>query len=271
MEKAGLLSQVVMKWAQVDPPAAARFFDTVQSTGISFTFARYTVAQNWAATDPSSAIAWAENYSGGSLGIGMSAISGAITGWWQKDRDAAEAYVTSHINTPDAQQLVYALAGQMARDDPNRAMAWLNQLPNDRMRKEGAMVVASQWAISDPKGASEWAANLPPASMESAIGSTMSFWSQTDPPAAAQWAQTLRGPARDYAMGTYGATIAAKDPANGLNWAENISQPEIRARYLQRIVSDWLCRDASAARSWIQNSSLPAEEKGRLLALKPGS
>lgn len=268
MNKAGLFAMIVQKWGETDAPAAAKFFDEHPQKGMSFTMAGYSIAQTWAATDPAAAMAWASEHRTGPMG--GSALSGAISGWWQKDRAGAEAYALAHANGPDAMQFMTALVGPMVRDNPQRALAWVAQLPNDGIKRQTETMLASMWAVNDPQAASQWAAGLPNERSSNALASTMSFWAQSDPQAASRWLETLNGTPRDNAIGAFSSGLVSKDPATALKWVDAIGDPTIRQRALHQVISLWLFQDPVTARAWIENSSLSADEKGRFLASKPG-
>ena len=269
MDKTGLLGMMIQKWGEADPPAAAQFFEQHPEKGMSFTLTGYSLARNWAASDPAAAIAWASQHPGGP--IGGSALSGAISGWWQKDHAAAEAYGLSHANDPDAMQYIAALITPIVHDNPQRALAWVDQLSNNATRKQAESMLAGMWAVNDPVAASQWAAGLPNDRSSTALSSIMSFWAQTDPDAASQWLGTVNGTVRDNAIGAFSSGLVSKDPATALKWVDTIGDATIRDRALQQMVSQWFALDPVTLKSWIRNSSLSDGEKQRLLAMKPGS
>src|SRR5450432_167247 len=65
-EKSGLFSLAVQKWSESDPAGAAKLLGETNARGIKFAMAYYTVAQNWAATDPRAALTWAQDHTVGS-------------------------------------------------------------------------------------------------------------------------------------------------------------------------------------------------------------
>src|SRR5204863_10135889 len=58
-QKLRSLSSALGKWSEVDPAAAAKFLDQYPTQAREFYGARMTIAQNWAASDPIAALAWA--------------------------------------------------------------------------------------------------------------------------------------------------------------------------------------------------------------------
>ncbi len=263
-EKALLLARAVGKWSQLDPAAAAKFLDSSGLRGMNFSMAYDQVASNWAARNPITALSWAREQA--SKGERF-ATSGAITGWWKNDPAAAEAYVASHLATREDWQLASTLASNIFGEDPERAKEWVRQLPNEDARRQADIGLAIQWGFSDPAAATKWAATLPPGECQQTLAETVGLWAQQDLAAAAKWLGSYEGAGRDEAVDNFSLSIASKDPAGALTWAATISNPKTRAFAEQRLVSVWLKRDPAGARNWIQNSSLSAEEKSRLLAL----
>jgi hypothetical protein len=266
-EKTLLLARAVGKWSQLDPVAAAKFLDSSGLRGMNFSMAYDRVASNWAARDPVAALSWAREQA--SKGDRF-ATSGAITGWWKNDPAAAEAYVASHLATQEDWQLASTLASNIFGEDPERAKEWVRQLPNEDARRQADVGLAIHWGFSDPAGATKWAATLPPGEGQQTLAETVGLWAQQDLPAGAEWLGSYEGAGRDQAVDNFILTVAAKDPAGALTWAATISDPKTRVSAEQRLASEWLKRDPPAARKWIESSSLPAEEKSRLLAPSSG-
>ena len=102
------LSSLLMKWSDLDPVGAAKFFDTMQANAMHFHPAASVIAQNWAAIDPSAAIEWARSHSD-TQGF-QGAMNGAINGWWSKDHGAAEQYVAVRATDSAGRQMASTLA-----------------------------------------------------------------------------------------------------------------------------------------------------------------
>src|SRR5207244_6455408 len=57
-QRNGFLSSLLMKWSDLDPVGAAKFFDTMQANAVHLHPEASVIAQNCAALDPSAAIDW---------------------------------------------------------------------------------------------------------------------------------------------------------------------------------------------------------------------
>lgn len=266
-QKARALSGAVTKWSEVDPVAAAKFLDESNARDREFYMARMSIAKNWAAADPAAALAWAQAQKDPQ--DQRIAMSGVIGGWWENDPRAAEDYVAAHLETLGPGS-VMRLTTLLYEQDPQRAREWASRLSTPEARRSADSYIAMQMAESDPKAATEWAATLPEDVRSRTLGSAMTRWARSDPQKAAEWINTLNGTVRDEAVTIFSSTIARDDPAAALTWAVSVSDQKSRNETVTRIVGSWLRRNPADAKTWIQNSTLPEQEKTRLLSL-PGA
>jgi hypothetical protein len=259
------LASAVSKWAQLAPTDAAKFFDETQSGSMRFRWVASNIAQSWAAQDPAAALSWAQQHSDGDEFAG--AIMGAVMGWWTKDHTAAEAYVLAHLN--ENRGLATSLVSYIYQRDPDRAKAWVNELPNLETRRVANNMLTMQMAFNDPKGASQWAAALPDDVRQQSLSAAVTYWASSDLTATGQWINSLTGTPRDEAATAYTYTLLRKDPATAASWAMTINDPASRNSALQTVALQWLGKDSQQAAAWIQSTALPDDQKQRLLALAP--
>jgi hypothetical protein len=267
-QKNNFLNSLLVKWSDLDPVGAAKFFDSMQVDAMHFHPAASVIAQNWAAIDPSAAIEWARSHSD-TQGF-QGAMNGAINGWWSKDHAAAELYVAARATDSAGRQMASTLASYIFSKDPERAREWVGQLPDVDTRRQAEHVLVIQMAVNDPQSASEYAATLPADVREVTLGGAIIYWAASNLAAAGEWIKGLNGPARDEALGAYSYNLLRKDPNAAAAWAATISDSKIRDKSLNGIATFWLNKDPAAASAWIQNSGLSAADKRRLLALTPG-
>jgi hypothetical protein len=266
-QRNGFLNSLLMKWSDLDPVEAAKFFDAIQVDARRYQPVASLIAQNWAAMDPTAALEWARAHSDAQ---GFQApMYGAINGWWSKDHTAAEQYVAAHSNDFSGRQMATTLTRYIFSKDPERSKEWVAQLPDLETRRQAQYVVIFQMAANDPKSASDYAAALPADVREGTLTSAINYWASNSLTAAGEWIKGLSGPARDEALGAYTYNLLRKDPNAAAAWAVTISDPKIRDKSLNGIATFWLNKDPAAASAWIQNSGLPAADKKRLLGLPP--
>jgi hypothetical protein len=263
-QKTKSLNSALGKWSEVEPAAAAKFFDQLPGQDREFYAARMAIAQNWAASDPAAALAWAAAQ--GNERDARISMSGVIMGWWENDPRAAEAYVAEHADKLGIEPLMN-ISSQIYKQDPERAKEWANSLPTVEARRMAATNIAMNMSTSDPKAASEWAATLPEDVRGRTLEGVISRWARNDSAAVGEWINGLNGSVRDDAVSAFSSAVAAKDPAAALTWATTVSDPTKRNTTVDRLVSGWMRRSPSDAKAWIQNSALPDPEKTRLLSL----
>ena len=267
-QRNGFLNSLLMKWSDLDPMGAAKFFDAMQSDTMRFYPVASAIAQNWAAIDPATALEWARAHS--DVQGFQGAINGAINGWWSKDHAAAEQYFTAHANDSIGRQMATTLTSYIFSKDPEGAKEWVGQLSDLETRRQAQHVLVIQMAVNDPESASEYAAMLPADVREGTLTGAINYWAADNLTAAGEWIKGLSGAARDEALGAYTYSLLRKDPNSAAAWAVTISDPKIRDKSLNGIATFWLNKDPVAASAWIQNSNLPVGDKKRLLGLGPG-
>src|SRR5438270_12587220 len=174
-QRNGFLNSLLVKWSDLDPVGAAKFFDTMQVDAMHFHPAASVIAQNWAAIDPSAAIEWARSHND-TQGF-QGAMNGAINGWWSKDRGAAEQYVATRATDSAGRQMASTLASYIFAKDPERAKEWVGKLPDLEMRRQAEHVLVIQTAANDAQSATEYAATLPPDVREATLGRGNNRWS----------------------------------------------------------------------------------------------
>jgi len=263
-QKTKSLNSALTKWSEVEPASAAKFLDQFPTQDRELLGARMMIAQNWAASDPAAALAWAAAQGDGREG--RISMSGVIAGWWDNDPRAAEAYVAEHLDALGTQS-VMQIASQIYRQDPQRAKEWTNSLPTVDARRMATTNIAMQMASTDPKAASEWAATLPDDVRGRTLEGVIARWARNDSPAVGEWINGLNGAVRDEAVSAFSSILSARDPASALTWATTVSDPTRRNTTVDRLVTGWLRRSPADAKAWIQNSALPDPEKTRLLSL----
>ena len=266
-EKQNLVSSAVMQWSRAEPMAAAHFLDAIGATGLNFTSAFNSTATAWALQDPAAALAWAQQHPDG---FGNLAMQGAINGWWRKDPAAAEAYVAALPDASGRQEMVVSFAGVLFRSDPARAREWASQLPTVAARRAANIAIAQDWALDDPAAATQWAAQLPAEERGVAVGGAARIWAREDSEADAHFLDSLGGALRDEAVATFSGTLAYENSSLALTWAATIADPKMRSETEEQIALEWMKQDPAGARSWIQNSALPENEKAQLLSVAPG-
>jgi len=228
-----LIEKGIVRWAQGDPIAAAEALASFPKSEITRQ-AWLQVAESLAAHDPAAALDWVQQH--GDHESVSAATQGLISGWWQKDPAAAEAYARANSETPVGQQVASMLANRMAVSNPEKAADWAAQLSNRDARAMSELTVTPS-----------------------------SAWARNDPAGAARWISSLGGEVRDSAIAGYSSVVALSNPADALAWALSIGNERTRTMTALPVATNWLARQPEAARQWIEASDLSPAEKSRLL------
>ena len=129
---------------------------------------------------------------------------------------AATAYVAALAPGKTKDQVAGAIARQLARSDPQTALAWVQELPDDGTRQNSLETVLTEWSETDPKAAAEFAVQNSSGrdTLENLIAAISYQWAQTNPAAALAWTQDLSDPAvRDAILPSMVSAAAEDNPS----------------------------------------------------------
>jgi hypothetical protein len=284
---------VATAWADQDPAAAMKAGLTLEqgSRRRDFISAAY---HGWLKGDILAAAGWLKNLPEGEnarsiigkehlfLG-GMSGDNAAerMTALLQVHRLAGEDQNTwlwhdfSHWSSRDPQNAI-AWAMQLPEDapkrddimkttferlanDPAKACALLPTLTNEKDRETLASKTAETWGRSDPHAALAWAQTLTGATKENALEQVSRSWVQTDPETAVAYLQQ-HNPAQ---MATWGSAAAqawgASAPEQALSWLKTVPQ-ELKEDFTAQTLQGMSREDPAKA---LDNLSLLTTESQR--------
>ena len=156
-------------------------------------------------------------------------------------------------------ELAGIVGKQWAQADPAGAAQWAQTLPGNGARRVALQQIALAWTQRDPAGAARWAATLPGSEIRAPIWSgIVERWADDDLEAAGTWLGGLPlGFDRDETVAAYIAKVMPAEPEKALAWAATVSDSEIRADQVQRVLGQWERRDAGAARNWAAANAVP--------------
>jgi hypothetical protein len=178
--------------------------------------------------------------------------------WWQGSRDGHGVVLSEnarHQPTVAAKQFDALLATVPA-----------GTKPADRLLGAAGAIARAYFAENE-QAAVQWAVSLPQDDARaSAVSRVAQEWAEYDPAAASQWIGTLpSGRPRDVAVGQLVGKIAYTDPATAFEWASTVADAADRSSLLQTTFASWRKLDAPAARTAIETTGWPEEEKTKWL------
>jgi|TARA_Y100000310_G_scaffold345095_1_gene461755 hypothetical protein len=263
-----LMASAVDRWARQDPPAV---IEQLSKRDVPEDHLMTRAFQIWTATDPESAIQYADSFATLSavitfvastdpyLAIDLLDQSGAddknrqmlrqsiVGSWMHKDLAAATAYVESQ--GPDfATRMASSLADKLAETDPLQAIQWLEHLEQPRAVGRISSILAG----SDMDAAESYFSSLPSGQVRSAVlTAIVSEKIRQDPRVALAWLAGLGDD--EYAVGEriVFSDWASKDPAAVADTLDSISSPLLKEETVFRMMGRWYGQDHEEATRWV--------------------
>ena len=279
-EPARLLVQkhLLARWTETDPAAALAHAQELSGTAGGM--ALEAVLAAWGAGNPEAVLGWHAKASGAAAAPGRESLVAALFRSLAS-RDLARALAllerapdgSSRANavrgvmegafTGEARERVLSAAGALtddelrvqlrraaveswARQAPEAAAAWVEQVEPawERPRLRDSLGLA--WLQRDPAAAAAWWTQQEPG--PDTLVKIINVWAQEDPNAAGAWLrQQPAGPVGDAARMTFARQVADLDPESALTWAATVTDAAIRDGTLRHIWRRWAARDAGAA------------------------
>ena len=222
-----------------DPAATALLLAELPMTsGAAPVFAR--LAKIWAASDPQKALAWAESL------------------------DFEE------VRT----QALLTLYPEWANHDREGALAALDRVPGDSLRRKMFDKMAWEVISGDLSNAEKWVRSLKGDQQSHALGLLGARVAASDPERAAallgeavdSGARYLAWPSREIAM-----AYAQRDPAAAGRWAMTLPDGDIRQHGAEGVARIWVTADPVAASEWIATLPPGNARNGATYRLVEGS
>ncbi|MEP4076947.1 hypothetical protein [Haloferula sp.] len=279
-------SLILQAWAERDPMATVGY---LQENGAE-DWERETSLSTWAAIDPAGAFAWAtaaedegnvNNWVLGSM-RGIAAASPELARDFlsqmengetrersirslepyvlQYGYDYAENWISGISEEGLQNRTSRRFADELAEIDPARAAQWAASIQDAGTRREVAEDVADEWAKRDLNSAKDWVATLPEDARAQASEEMARHYARQDPQGATAWLQEFGdNPAYDDTRRNVARETYRENPAGSMEIVASITDERDRNRSYDRILQDWMRRDADSARSWAiaNQASLP--------------
>ena len=153
-----------------------------------------------------------------------------------------------------------------AAADPAQTAAWTLEYAEAPYALEGPLIVARLWGRVDGAAALGWLGAVPAGERrDKAVREAFLAWATADWDGADAWlAATALDEFHDPALEVYAEQLLAWEPAEALSWCERILDGTRRQRCLSSGASRWYAKDALAAESWLQTSSLDEEARSQV-------
>jgi hypothetical protein len=159
-----------------------------------------------------------------------------------------------------------AVADRAAQWDPERTAAWTLEHSGADYAKESVGIVAKHWGRQDGAAAMAWLGEQPAEELrDQAAREAFGQWSRTDSQGALAWLAAEKPTAlRDPALEFKAQRIVDYEPKLALGWCERIQDTARQQSCLESTANSWYAKDAVAAETWLQQSSLDDEARSRV-------
>ncbi|MCU0779564.1 MAG: hypothetical protein MUF04_00520 [Akkermansiaceae bacterium] len=249
-----LAGSIGKEWARQNPDAAVAW--AAQLPDSQRTGAYVGILGTLAGSNPAAASAYVTRLEDG--GARMEAIKHIATVWGKQSPQAAADWAMS-LSDKERTAALKETLGSWAGHQPAAAARFLESVDAAIVTADHLKAVAEPWTSQAPATAAAWvAARAEGEARDSAMSSVMWRWTTAEPTAASTWLRAQpAGPVRD--AGTTGLALAVfdTDPVSALDWAASISDPGKRDGAVKIGVTEWLKRDAAAARQWAAAHQIP--------------
>ncbi len=295
-ERSDAVSGILDSLGQADPAQVAPLLSGSGGTNLDVnTYWVGAMVGTWAEEDMGAALAWATNLPEGR--VRMAALGPALRQWAGKDPAAAAEFALQQPSAPWPFDLLPEVLGTWAGEDSQAALDWaaalpegskrdaavrgvlggldpaqaaeyVSQMPSSQLQSQAASDVAYRWAIADPESAAQWVQDLPegPARQTAAQGLLRCWCQDSGTSAPDTWIRSLpAGPTQAAAARAFVLYAGTAEPALASDWVSAFGNEGERDAQIERIGRAWLQSDPVPARTWLQGTSLPAEEKQKLL------
>ncbi len=252
---------VATAWAEKDPAAALKAGLTLEqgSRRRDFISAAY---HGWLKGDILAAADWLKNLPEGENPrsiIGKEHLfMGGMTG--DNAAECMTALLQVHrLAGEDQNTWLWHDFSHWSSRDPQTAIAWAMQLPEDAPKRKDIMNTAFERLANDPAKACALLTTLTnEKDRETLAGKTAETWGRSDPQAAWAWAQTLAGGMKDKALEQVSRSWVQTDPETAVAYLQK-HNPTQMATWGSAAAQAWGASAPEQALSWLK--TVPQELK----------
>ncbi len=301
----GFVRPTILKsWASVDPASAAKYYAANPREFAMMGMggrgpgggqgASSIIAGEWARQDPAAALAWAS-----SLTTDKEQTMTAVIGEVAKTDPRKAAELIGKMNATDRAGAYRSVAAQYGALDFSEAQTWIRTLPADQQTAALASAITGL-SGTDPSAAAKQLATMEAGdAKDRLVPDVVGSLARKDPQAAADllkqetsenaqrggmrqlmpaliaqnaisalaYAQSFpAGAVQDSALASYVWNNNSSSPAELVTVADSITDEGDRNRALGGAAMRWMREDPTAATAYINSSSLPDDQKQRLIS-----
>lgn len=240
------LGVLFARWAELDPASAVQYAQLLPKSA-NAGFLRRTALNAWAEQNFDAALAWAKSLEKGEArNDSIAAVAGQLA---KRDPNAALQLIAENFAGRDASAAYDSVFSAWAETDFAGAYSAAQGLADPGMRTRAMRAALGQKVETDPRLVIESIRNAKLSELRWDLGNrAMSRWAERDLNAARDYALALpAGELRDQQLQTVAREMARRDPRAGLEWLRNLPEDSSRDEALQGLFSSWAGSDSKAA------------------------
>lgn len=233
------------EWGEVDPIAALAQTDKMGRGGF---FAKPTVLQSWASSDPQGAAKYLEEnpreFAMLDRGPGNGAAGTIATEWARQDPVGALEWAKGLEN--GSASAVAGVLQQVASDDPAAAVLMAQGLTGDE-QSEAYRSIAREWGKDDWSAMESWANGLPATERDAAMAEAIEGLARVNPILASDKALTLaEGEARDRGIEQAVERWSRSDPQAAMDFLMSKGSEKAQQDAMRETMSSLARQDPAA-------------------------
>lgn len=208
-------------WAKVDPNAALAYSQKNKKNNT----AEKIILASWVKHEPSAAIEWAEsNYEGDGVNPYFTSL---IEGLATTDIDLATEMFEALPSSQEQFQALSSLVNQISTESNDTALAWLDTITNEKLKKRAHLNLLGELAKKDPASIAEWALEIADQSTRNqSLKTIASHWSKDNLTEAKTWVSSLEPDQQINAAQGMISELIEEDPLTAADWIEPMKNHE---------------------------------------------
>ncbi|MES2437748.1 MAG: hypothetical protein V4584_01690 [Verrucomicrobiota bacterium] len=256
-------NEVFMKWASMDPVAAAARLATMSRDKIDSTCTN-AVARVWASKDPDAALKWAKSLRNGE---NSGAAIQIYRVYARQDPEAAWERLKSEPGYLRG-KLIGGVIQTVADEDPRKAVALLNGLESKSQKRIAANQLLEQFKMTETRLAFEIAAGLgDPAIRKEQLGDQMFYAAWNDPDLFKEQVAKLSEREKIDTGGSVVMGLISSDPAAAEKYFLGLPETQRNGATLERMMRHYYYHDAGKALAFAVSLANPQEQTTALTGL----
>lgn len=216
-DKHEIYRNVFVYWSQTDPRGALEAAIKITDPTLSKAMIQQA-GQQFAMQNPEEALLWAE---GQNDEIRLSLVQTALGQMAQNDPRKAMSYLSSLSSPQMRENAVFSILPNLARRDPMMAAGFVSEMPSGQNKNSAIGQIVSAWSEEDPESAIDWLESLDYQSAQSALTSMADTVARRNPDRAATLLSRIPGEARSNWLMAISNSYSRTNPEKAINFLED--------------------------------------------------